>query len=1209
MSTPNQLTKSGNVTATWATNGILVSGLPKTLGNLGETVTLTINLPKDTASQSQLSLIGSNGDTTIAEITPHLRAIIQSLITTKTESTKVNEPIMTTEPKSTNRTPTRLPPLANNTNEDTQKTMLKKLLNLHAKKLRATEGSPNQSPRSDASINTEGSDSEGSTVASAADTESSRAHEASMAPTDNQTQSDFTDILTAMINQKNTPAIHAFFESEAATSFIATLTDDTLNQITTQLVQTFPQDSFNLSLLLDAIKAHKRSLLAPFLQAFSEAAISKSPNSGTLQKDQSILNHPMETIFKQALNALINHSEETALGLAKNSIIVQIITGINHEPGTPMNQQLMELDMRMNYPAHIQKLEREIQKKEALIQDLETETDKHTPTHFNSTEMTERTLPIAQMSEEDRNWHNNHDKITELEEAKTTLETKKNDLETIKEEEKKSQTDIATKCKALAKALEVENQLLSMLNDIKTITDNIPGPKENEKKKVTSTIHNIPNLLAHPYGLMIYKQVTQGRWGEVNQTLEKITKQRTQTSEQQGTQNTKDALKELLKTNHPDVLKTLPLQWKENDGRLTPLRTVSDISNLKDPALTAILQNPTVGACLVTEAVTQFHEFIDNIYQKDPNLAMAFKQLNNTLKKYEADDTSAIPLGSKKKTPTELRTTMATHLLTWVSEHVTDFKRWPMDAVRQAYALLAPAIGKSTTPEGLTPPLTTANEVIVDSQVRQQIEDVNQNQLKKLGITEGKYQNIILKNNDTKLGFLALQKRLEANCPGSHCIHVPQNLTQPSDSTGAGPDQAQSQPIAFVRSGRTTNKPAIIELLTGSATTIFNQLNKQGKGTSITTPPTDNDNMHAKNQELMGTGFCWKETNQAFTLHFQAHICTGMDDSLWKKSDEQPWLNDMHTSVTELTEEATKNPLSSTINDVSFTIDPPMVTEHPQSKIGLSDIGSSKLGVPSMFASAQNKAKKSLPQKIDTIIEQHHALGKDNNLFINTLKKIKTKTTDPDKLTTEINKALLKPEKLSAHEKMFLRSIMHLYEKPQPPRPAKATQVSTDVSRTFYQTFTIETLDLAFSALANCTPCYQCKSGQDRTKTMSILHEMANHDTYLTMLANGFKSDAERKQFGLKFFELATQNLGIAVQARPGGIGSAIIKWNLNHALDDHPIPKQMLGWACLPNVGNETIQTLQSNLNEKRRELMQLGAKQLKQINKLKRNSKKTTP
>ena len=739
----------------------------------------------------------------------------------------------------------------------------------------------------------------------------------------------------------------------------------------------------------------------------------------------------------------------------------------------------------------------------------------------------------------------------------------------------------------------MEDALIPLLEDMDKVVD--VDNNQNLKEKIQTTIDKLKTngkLANHSHGANLFKDMTQQYWTGLRNTLTALKSSR---------EHNKSQLQAFINQHNPDVLKTLPLRWKEDDGRLTPLLTESKILELENPALTAILQNPTVGACLVTQSDAQFYQFIDNISQKGlENLAMAFEQLNNTLKKYETGDTSAIlSVHQKKDNPTKLRTTMATHLLTWVSEHVTDFKRWPMDAVRQAYALLAPAIGKSTTPEGLTNPLTTADRVTVDSQLRQPIKTVDKQSLNKLGIKSDNYQKIILKSKETNNGFLALQKRLEADCPGSHCVHVPKETTNPPDSTTVTGVNTQFNPNTFVRSGRTKTTTAIIELFNGSATTIINELTQQGKGAAITTLPTDNVNMRAKNQELMGTGFCWKETNETYTLHFQAHICTGMDDSIWKRSDEQPWLNDMHQSVAKLTEKAPVKLLYVTINYISFTIDPPMVTEHPQSKIGHFN-----------FASALTKAKKGLPQKIDTIIEQQRALGNGNHLFITTLNSIKTKTTHSDTLTTEIDMALSQQKELNDHQKMFLRSIMHLYTPPQEPRKLKKNQVSTEGSGTFYQIFTIETLDLAFSALANCTPCYQCKSGQDRTKTMSIFHEMANDPTYIQMLANGFNTNEERTQFGLRFFELATQNLGIAEQARPEGIVSgnkAIIKWNLNHVLFDHPIPKQMLDWACLPNNANKKIQTLQSNLNKKQTELMQLGAKQL--IKELKRNPKKTPP
>ena len=591
---------------------------------------------------------------------------------------------------------------------------------------------------------------------------------------------------------------------------------------------------------------------------------------------------------------------------------------------------------------------------------------------------------------------------------------------------------------------------------------------------------------------------------------------------------------------------------------------------------------------------------------------MAFKQLNNTLSEYENGNTLAIPSGHIKDNPAELRTPMVTHLLTYCSKENTTFKDWPIDAVRQAYALLAPAIGKSTTLKRLTDPLTTADRVTVDSELRKPIETVDEKSLKKLGIKK-EYQSIILANDKTEDGFLKLQQRLEKDCPGSHCVYVPKK-TNPPDSTTATGVNTQFNPKTFVRSGRTITPPAIQQLFKDSATTIIHQLENQNKKIHITNKPKKIDEMRTKNEALMGTGFCWKKTKQTYSLHFQAHICTGMDDTLFKRSNEKPWLKDMHQSVAELKNQ----PLSVTINGISCTIDSPLVTEHPQSKIGLSDIGRSRLGVPSMFASAQNKAKKDLPQKIDKIIEQQRALGDKTRSFIDTLNSIKPIIKNCNKSnnhSTKVNalikaiKTALIAHQLSDHEKMFLRSIMHLYEKPQPPRTPKLNQVSTEGSGTFYQPFTIETLDLAFSALANCTPCYQCKSGQDRTKTMSIFHEMANDPIYLKMLANGFNTNEERAQFGLRFFELATQNLSIAEQARPEGIGSrnkAIIKWNL-HALNDQPIPNQMLDWACLPNVSNKTIQNLQRNLNEKQKELMLLGATQL--IKELERNSKKTSP
>ena len=113
---------------------------------------------------------------------------------------------------------------------------------------------------------------------------------------------------------------------------------------------------------------------------------------------------------------------------------------------------------------------------------------------------------------------------------------------------------------------------------------------------------------------------------------------------------------------------------------------------------------------------------------------------------------------------------------------------------------------------------------------------------------------------------------------------------------------------------------------------------------------------------------------------------------------------------------------------------------------------------------------------------------------------------------------------------------------------------------------------------------------------MSILHEMANDDTYLKMLANGFKNNAEKKQFGLKFFELAIQNLGIAEEARPGRT-EELVQWRLNKTLwkreipTPHPIPKLMQTWACLSTKNNDKINALVAELSKKTTDLMKLSA------------------
>jgi hypothetical protein len=283
-----------------------------------------------------------------------------------------------------------------------------------------------------------------------------------------------------------------------------------------------------------------------------------------------------------------------------------------------------------------------------------------------------------------------------------------------------------------------------------------------------------------------------------------------------------------------------------------------------------------------------------------------------------------------------------------------------------------------------------------------------------------------------------------------------------------------------------------------------------------------------------------------------------------------------------------------------------------------------------VVASALRKAKSSLPQKIDAIINQQTALGKEKDQFMEQLPEIKkqietcntsnSSSKDVKTLIEAIEGALKTPQ-LTNHQKMLLQSIKHLYDPPKAKSSfslrswllqsikrlnellkakssfsLRSSQVAPEGVGDFDAKLTIETLDLAFSALANCTPCYQCKSGQDRTKTMSILHEMANDDTYLKMLANGFTDDAEKKQFGLKFFELATQNLGIAEQARPRKT-KELVQWRLNKILlkaefpTPHPIPKLMQKWACLTTKNNDKINALLAELSKKTTDLMKLSA------------------
>ena len=161
---------------------------------------------------------------------------------------------------------------------------------------------------------------------------------------------------------------------------------------------------------------------------------------------------------------------------------------------------------------------------------------------------------------------------------------------------------------SLHDALDVEDALIPLLALMNKAVD--VDNDQNLQEQIQTTIDSLKTsgkLANHSHGAKLFKEMTQQHLTGLSSTLTTLMDNRNHNKEQ---------LQQLIDQRNPDVLKSLPLGWKEDDSNLTQFVNVSNISELKDEALTAILQNPTVGACLVTESEPQFHRFIDNISQK-----------------------------------------------------------------------------------------------------------------------------------------------------------------------------------------------------------------------------------------------------------------------------------------------------------------------------------------------------------------------------------------------------------------------------------------------------------------------------------------------------------------------------------------------------------------------------------------------------------------